>query len=198
MPRQTNQQWRIVDFIRGYVADHGYPPSVREIAAGVGLRSTASVARHLKALEAAGHISHPPLKRRAWTVEPALASPTLRVPLVGKITAGLPILAIEQQEDMLTLPAMLFRRRPDYVLRVVGDSMVEAGIEDGDMVAVQSTTMADNGAIVIALLGDEATVKYLERLPDTIRLLPANPRYAPIEDPGIQVLGVVVGLVRSY
>lgn len=198
MAKVANRKDHILEFIRDYVSDHGYPPSVREIGAAVGLKSTASVARYLKLLEADGRVSHPPFKRRAWTVDPSGDGAPLRLPLVGRITAGVPILAVEQRDGVLQFPGSLFRRRPDFLLRVSGDSMIEAGIRDGDLVAVQSTATAENGEIVIALLGDEATVKYFERRSDTLRLIPANPRYAPIESPHIQVIGRVVGLVRSY
>lgn len=199
MPRHTDQPVRILEYIRHYASENGYPPSVREIGAAVGLKSTASVARHLRALEASGLISHPPSKRRAWSVEGTRsASQAIQLPLVGKITAGLPVLAVEQQEDTLSLPLSMFRRRPDFLLRVDGDSMIEAGIYSGDLVAVLATSTADSGEIVIARIGEEATVKYLERRPNTVRLLPANPQFNPIEDPEIQILGVVVGLVRSY
>lgn len=193
------REQRIIQYIQQFHTEHGYPPSVREIGAAVGLKSTASVARYLKHLEQTGHISHPPHKRRAWTLgNTSPDKPSVDLPLVGKITAGIPNLAVEESEDVFQLPLSLFRHRPNFLLRVQGDSMIEAGIQEGDLVAVQSTRVADNGEIVIALLEDEATVKYLERQDDHVRLLPANPRYAPIESAEIQIIGRVVGLIRGY
>ncbi|AUW95468.1 transcriptional repressor LexA [Sulfobacillus sp. hq2] len=191
------KQQKILTFIQDYLNHNGYPPSVREIGKAVGLSSTASVARHLKALEEAGYISHPPSKRRAWAIGSSSHTPTLSVPLVGHITAGLPVLATESLEERLTLPVTLFRTVPDFLLHVDGDSMINAGIFDGDMVAVKRTSSADDGDIVIALIGDEATVKYFYRDPEGVRLMPANERYRPIVSPDIQVIGRVVGLVRS-
>lgn len=188
----------ILEFIRSYVERHGYPPSIREIGAAVGLRSTASVARYLTALQDMGQLSHPPTKRRAWSLTRDDRERSASVPLIGRITAGVPILAVESQEDRLTLSTTLFSSPPDYLLRVQGESMIEAGIRDGDLVAVETTGTVKNGDIVIAMIGDEATVKYFERLPDAIRLNPANPRFEPITSPDIEIIGRVVGLMRSY
>ncbi|MCY0879872.1 MAG: transcriptional repressor LexA [Firmicutes bacterium] len=193
--RGADRQNHILAYIQSYTDRHGYPPSVREIAAAVGLKSTASVARYLKALEQSGRLSHPPAKRRAWSVTERAGA--IEAPLVGRITAGQPILAVENQEERFRLSPHLFNRVPDYFLRVKGDSMVEAGIYDGDLVAVQSTEVAHNGEIVIALIGEESTVKYFERHPDFIRLVPANPRYQPIEGTNIRIIGRVVGLIRN-
>lgn len=188
---------RILKYIRHYHQQFGYSPSVREIGAAVGLKSTATVARHLKVLESEGVLSHPLRKRRAWKVAEMGPEP-LSAPIVGKITAGLPILAQHQTEEHLTFSANLFRYTPDYFLRVVGDSMEQAGILDGDIVAVRAQTSAEDGDIVVALLGDEATVKRLERNPSRVRLIPANERYQPIEDPDMAILGRVIGVMRSY
>ena len=187
----------IIEFIQQYLGRNGYPPSVREIGAAVGLKSTASVARHLKTLETDGVISHPPLKRRAWSLQ-GKGQEVSSVPVVGKITAGQPILATEQVEDTWQIPVGLFRLKADFLLRVVGDSMIDAGIREGDLVAVQSTSAVNDGEIVIGMIGEEATVKYLDRSGGKIRLLPANPLYSPIEDPSITVIGRVVGLIRAY
>ncbi len=192
------RQQKILNYIQHFLAQNGYPPSVREIGKAVGLSSTASVARHLKVLEREGYISHPPAKRRAWTMGSGRQSSSMMsLPLVGNITAGVPILAAEVIEDKLNVSTSLFRTPPDFLLRVVGDSMIGAGIFDGDIVAVQSASTAQDGDIVIALIGDEATVKYFFKDPSGIRLMPANERYEPIIAPDIQVLGKVVGLVRS-
>lgn len=197
MPRNrgAERQNHILSFIQSYSDQHGFPPSVREIGAAVGLKSTASVARYLKALEQTGRISHPPTKRRAWSIQDRPSS--IEAPLVGRITAGQPILAVENQEERFRLSPHFFSRVPDYFLRVTGDSMIEAGIYDGDLVAVESAETADNGDIVIALIGEESTVKYLQRNAGHIQLNPANPRYQPIISPDIRVIGRVVGLVRA-
>ncbi|MCY0899965.1 MAG: transcriptional repressor LexA [Firmicutes bacterium] len=193
--RGTDRQNHILAFIQSYTDRHGFPPSVREIAAAVGLKSTASVARYLKALEQSGRVSHPPTKRRAWSVTDRVGA--IEAPLVGRITAGNPILAVENHEERFRLSPHLFNHPPDYFLRVRGDSMMGAGIYDGDLVAVQATETANNGDIVIALIGEESTVKYFERHADFIRLTPANPRYQPIEGTDIRIIGRVVGLIRN-
>ncbi len=191
------RQQKILNYIHDFLSKNGYPPSVREIGKAVGLSSTASVARHLKILEQEGYISHPPAKRRAWSMGAAHQNAVLSLPLVGNITAGVPILAAEVVEEQLNLPASLFRSAPDFLLRVVGDSMIGAGIFDGDIVAVQSASTAQDGEIVIAMIEDEATVKYFFKDAENVRLMPANDRYDPIIAPDIQVLGKVVGLFRS-
>ncbi|AEW05329.1 SOS-response transcriptional repressor, LexA [Sulfobacillus acidophilus DSM 10332] len=194
----AERQQDILQFIQRYLQRYGYPPSVREIGAAVGLKSTASVARYLKRLEEGGLISHPPAKRRAWRVERDRGEPPVPVPLIGRITAGQPILAVENVEDTWSVTPSLFSRQPDYFLRVKGDSMIGVGIFDGDLVAVEAVNTADSGDIVIAVIGEEATVKTLDITPHGLRLLPANPRYQPIEHPYIQVIGRVIGLVRTY
>jgi repressor LexA len=190
------RQQKILIFIQDFLNANGYPPSVREIGKAVGLSSTASVARHLKVLEEKGYITHPRAKRRAWALS-SDSRDSLSLPLIGNITAGIPILATEVIEERISLPSSLFRAQPDFLLHVVGDSMIGAGILNGDMVAVQRTTTAEDGDIVIALIGEEATVKYFFKDPGGVRLMPANDRYQPIISPDIQVLGRVVGLVRS-
>ncbi len=191
------RQQKILHYIQDFLSENGYPPSVREIGKAVGLSSTASVARHLKILEQEGYISHPPAKRRAWTMGSGHQAASVSLPLVGSITAGVPILASEVIEDQVNLPLSLFRTVPDFLLRVVGDSMIGAGIFEGDIVAVQSASTAQDGEIVIALIGEEATVKYFFKDLGNVRLMPANERYEPIIAPDIQILGKVVGLVRS-
>lgn len=190
-----DRQNDILTYIKSYIEQNGYPPSVREIGSAVGLKSTASVARYLVDLQNSGRLTHPATKRRAWSVQDRPVS--VEAPLIGRITAGQPILAQENQEERFRLSPSMFTRTPNYLLRVKGDSMIEAGIYEGDLVAVQSVDTAENGEIVIALLGDESTVKYLERKDGRIRLLPANPHYQPIVDPDIQIIGRVVGLVRA-
>ncbi len=190
------RQQKILTFIQEFLNANGYPPSVREIGKAVGLSSTASVARHLKLLEEKGYITHPRAKRRAWALS-SDSRDSLSLPLIGSITAGVPILATELIEERLSLPSSLFRAEPDFLLHVVGDSMIGAGILDGDIVAVQRAQTAQDGEIVIALIGEEATVKYFFHDPQGVRLMPANDHYSPIIAPDIQVIGRVVGLMRS-
>lgn len=188
---------KIVEYIQSHLNQHGYPPSVREIGAAVGLASTASVARYLRQLEDTGRLSHAPFKRRAWSLDGAPARSAV-YPLIGSIRAGMPLLAQEQIESHISVSIDLFHPTPDFLLRVVGDSMIDAGIRPDDLVAVRSQADADNGDIVIAMIGEEATVKQLQKRGDHIRLLPANSAYAPIEAPDIVIIGRVVGLLRSY
>ncbi len=188
---------RILEYIQAHLNQHGYPPSVREIGAAVGLQSPASVARHLRRLEENGQISHTPMKRRAWRVDrPQLE--TYTIPLIGQIRAGQPQLAQEQIEEQVVLPLSLFHPAAQFLLRVHGDSMVEAGILPDDWVAVASQSHAGEGDIVIALMGDEATVKRFHREGDVIHLLPANPRYDPIITRDVTIVGRVVGVIRAY
>lgn len=188
---------RILDYIQAHLNQHGYPPSVREIGAAVGLQSPASVARHLRRLEENGQISHTPMKRRAWRLDrPQLE--TYTIPLVGQIRAGGPQLAQEQVEEHVVLPVSLFHPPAQFLLRVHGDSMIEAGILPDDLVAVVSQSTAEEGDIVIALIGEEATVKRFHREGSVIQLLPANPRYEPIISPDLAIVGRVVGVIRAY
>ncbi|MCL6564294.1 MAG: transcriptional repressor LexA [Firmicutes bacterium] len=190
---------QIAEYVAQYVRRHGYPPTVREIAHAVGLRSVATVARHLAVMEAQGQLSHQPMTRRSWRLAQSPALAAVEVPVLGRITAGAPILAQNHIEDYWALPAGLFRPPADFLLRVKGDSMIEAGIWDGDWVAVHSQDYAQDGEIVIALVGEEATVKRLERRSgEPPRLLPANPAYAPIEGVDFIILGRVVGLMRTW
>lgn len=201
------RQQQILGLIERAVAEQGYPPSVREIGEHMGLRSPASVHRHLKGLEDAGHIRRDSTKPRAIVVltrraaEPARPSVTTRdVPLLGRIAAGAPILAEENVEDVMPLPeALVGTGGPLFMLEVRGDSMIDAGILDGDMVVVRSQPHAENGEIVAFLIeGEEATVKRLERRPGTIILHPANPDYLPMEyNSGVDILGKVVAVLRS-
>ena len=192
MPRTSNKAELILDYVNRFVQENGYAPSVREIGAAVGLRSTASVSSHLQALQEKGHLSTPAGKGRkraiATNVRPG------QIPVVGVVTAGLPILAVENQEGSMSWdgePGM-------FALRVRGDSMVGAGILDGDRVVIRPQQTADDGQIVVALLGDEATVKRLSRRNGQVWLLPENEAYAPIDGTEAQLLGIVKAVVREY
>lgn len=189
MRRDT--QTEIFEFLQDYQRRNGYAPTVREICAGVGLRSPSTVHYHLNALRRAGRIGGQPELARAITVP---AARTGQVPLVGTVTAGRPILAVEQIEGYLP-----WEGEPDcFALRVRGDSMVGAAILDGDLVVVHAQSQADSGKIVVALLDDEATVKRLSRRNGQVWLLPENPSYAPIDGRQAVILGVVRAVIRRY
>lgn len=205
----TARQQEIWQFLVQYVDDHGYPPTVREIGDAVGLASPSTVHAHLANLERAGLLRRDPTKPRALELvgrrraePPSTAARTAPVlPLVGRIAAGGPLLAEEAIEDELAVPEPL-GRDADFLLRVTGDSMVEAGILDGDIVVVRRQQDAREGDIVVALAGDdeaadEATVKTFHREPDgRIRLQPANSALAPLYPEHVRILGKVVGVFR--
>lgn len=192
MGRTSNKRAEILDFLRRFTSENAYPPSVREIMRGVGLKSTASVHYHLAALEAAGEIRMDASKNRAITLSNA-AEPE-GIPILGVVTAGQPILAVENIEGYIP-----WEREEDcFALRVRGDSMMDAGILDGDKVIVRPQQTADSGDIVVALLGDEATVKRLSRKNGEVWLLPENPAYSPIDGRQAQILGKVRAVLREY
>lgn len=193
-----NQQ-KILDFIRSEIETKGYPPSVREICAAVGLRSTSSVHMHLTQLEKKGLIRRDATKPRALELLDSPLSKARTVPLVGKVTAGQPILAIENIEDQLIIPNDLAAMDTElFALRVQGKSMIEAGILDGDIVIVHSQERAENGDIIVALIGDEATLKRIYYENGHVRLQPENHTMAPIIVPRAEVRGKVVALVRRF
>ena len=193
-----NQQ-KILDFIRSEIETKGYPPSVREICAAVGLRSTSSVHMHLTQLEKQGIIRRDATKPRALELLDSPLSRARSVPLVGKVTAGQPILAIENIEDYLVIPNDLAGQESElYALRVQGDSMIEAGILDGDLIVVEKRTTAEDGDIIVALVDDEATVKTFYREADCFRLQPENRAMEPIYVRELLVLGKVVASMRFY
>ena len=193
------KQQKILDFIRSEIETKGYPPSVREICAAVGLRSTSSVHMHLTQLEKKGLIRRDATKPRALELLDSPLSKARTVPLVGKVTAGQPILAIENIEDQLIIPNDLASMDTElFALRVQGESMIEAGILDGDIVIVHSQERAENGDIVIALIGDEATLKRIYYENGHVRLQPENHTMVPIIVPRAEVRGKVVALVRRF
>ena len=192
MPRTSDKQEKILEFLNAYVEENGYPPAVREICAAVGLRSTATVSYHLNELKKQGRIKGEPNKRRAIALPDTQRQG--RIPVIGVVTAGLPILAVENIES--TIP---WDGDPEcFALRVRGDSMIGAGILDGDNVVVRPQPDADNGEIVVALLEDEATVKRLHREKDEVWLLPENPAYTPIDGRNASILGKVKAVIREY
>lgn len=194
------RQRQILEFIRKEVATKGYPPSVREVGQAVGLSSSSTVHGHLNKLEERGYIRRDPTKPRAIELLDK-AAPVRKdvkyVPVVGKVTAGTPILAVENIEDFFPLPRDFANYEEVFMLKVRGESMIGAGILDGDYVVVRSQSHAENGDIVVALLEDEATVKRFYREADHIRLQPENEKMEPIIVKQCTILGKVVGLFRK-
>ena len=194
---QENQQ-KILDFIKKEIEQKGYPPSVREICAGVGLKSTSTVHAHLNHLEQQGLIRRDSTKPRALEIIDGTQARGRSVPLVGKVTAGLPILAIENIEEYLMLPQDRFGGDELFCLRVQGESMIEAGILDGDVIVVRSQSSAENGEIVVAMIEDEATVKRIYYEKKRVRLQPENHFMEPIYAENVQVIGKVIALFRQF
>ena len=194
---QQNQQ-KILDFIKKEIEQKGYPPSVREICAGVGLKSTSTVHAHLNHLEEQGYIRRDSTKPRALEVIDGTQSRGRSVPLVGRVTAGLPILAIENIEEYMTLPQEMLGRDEVFCLRVQGESMIDAGILDGDIIVIREQNNAENGEIVVAMIEDEATVKRIYYEKTRVRLQPENQFMEPIYAENAQVIGKVVGLFRMF
>jgi len=198
----TRRQEQVLDFIRSEIHRQGYPPSVREIGEAVGLSSSSTVHSHLSALETKGFIRRDPSKPRALEVldfrdtEAAIDYGRVRaVPLVGQVAAGEPILAAENIESTMSLPIEM-ADEATFILRVRGDSMIDAGILDGDHIVVRQQTAASNGDIVVAMIEDEATVKRFYREANRIRLQPENATMEPIYATDVQILGKVVALFR--
>jgi len=192
MPRTSDKAQLIVDYVNQFIQENGYSPSVREIGAAVGLRSTASVSYHLQALQEKGLLQAPGAKGRKRALVTG-ARPG-QIPVVGVVTAGLPILAVENQEGYLAWDG-----DPGcFALRVRGDSMVGAGILDGDKVVVRPQPTAGDGQIVVARIGDEATVKRLSRKNGQVWLLPENDAYDPIDGSEAELVGLVKAVVREY
>jgi repressor LexA len=194
----TKRQKEIFDYIRRYLRKYGYPPTVREIGEAIGLHSPSTVHAHLAKLEKLGVLRRDPTKPRAIEVIKDRARRVVKqgTPLVGNVAAGQPILAEENIEDYLELPEMIGGSGDDYVLRVRGDSMKDAGILEGDYVVVRPAKEAENGEIVVALIEDEATVKRFYRERNGIRLQPENPNHKPIRTKDATVLGRVTGVFR--
>jgi repressor LexA len=206
----TPRQRRVLEVIREWVGRFGYPPSVREIGEAVGLTSTSSVAHQLRALERKGYLRRDPNRPRAVGVRPADDAPDVTespseqatrpspifVPVVGRIAAGGPVLAEQAVEDVFPLPREIVGEGSLFLLRVTGDSMVDAAITDGDWVVVRQQPSAENGDVVAAMIDGEATVKTFKRRDGHIWLLPHNPAYEPILGDQTTVLGRVVAVLR--
>ena len=192
MPRTSNKSQLILEFVNAFVQENGFAPSVREIGAAVGLRSTASVSYHLQQLQEKGLLLAPGGKGRKRAI--VTAQRPGQIPVVGVVTAGIPILALENQEGTIA-----WEGDPKcFALRVRGDSMVGAAILEGDMVVVRPQQNADDGQIVVARIGDEATVKRLRRRNGEIWLMPENDAYAPIDGRDAEIIGLVKAVIRSY
>ena len=194
----TKRQQEIFDFIKRYTARHGYPPTVRDIGKAIGLTSSSTVHAHLANLEKLGALRRDPTKPRAMEIldKAKKAVVPAGLPLVGRVAAGQPILAEENIEDYVEVPQIAGGDEGEYVLKVQGDSMKNAGILEGDYVVVHTTETARNGEIVVALLGEEATVKRFFKEKDHVRLQPENEALEPILTRDVQVLGRVVGVFR--
>ncbi len=195
----TERQQRILDVIRAFTAEHRYPPSVREIGERVGLSSSSTIHAHLKALERRGLISRDPTKPRALRSEPmeSAGPESVVMPIIGKVAAGTPITAQENVEGEFVLPSAFVPRASDgFMLRVQGESMIEAAILDGDLIVVRPQKTASNGEIVVAMLDGEATVKRFYREDGRIRLQPENATMAPIYASDVEIIGRVEAVVR--
>lgn len=202
MSELTDRQKEILDFIKREIRTRGYPPSVREIGEAIGLSSSSTVHGHLARLEEKGLIRRDPTKPRAIEVhdiDRALpyAGRLISVPVVGRVTAGLPILAVENIEETYPLPVEFARDENAFMLIVRGESMIEAGIFDGDLVLVRQQEVAQNGDIVVAMIDDEATVKRFYKEHGHFRLQPENRYMEPIIVPDVRILGKVIGLFRK-
>lgn len=192
MPRTSNKAEEIMRYVNQFVQDNGYAPSVREIGAAVGLRSTASVSYHLQQLQEKGYLQSPDGKGKKRALVSSVRPG--QIPVVGVVTAGLPILAVENREG-----TMAWDGDPNcFALRVRGESMIGAGILDGDKVIIRPQQTAEDGQIVVARIGDEATVKRLSRKNGEIWLLPENPAFDPIDGKEAEIIGVVKGVFREY
>ena len=205
----NEKQRRILEFLKQQIEEKGYPPSVREICSAMGYKSTSTVHGYIEQLQKNGYLQKDPTKPRALKIIDNDSAPKkdmdyytrkelVDVPVVGKVTAGLPILATENIEDTFPLPVELVQNSTAFMLRVQGDSMVEAGILDRDYVLVKQQSVASNGEIVVALIDDEATIKTFYKEKDHIRLKPQNKYYEPIIVKGnVTILGKVIGVFRK-
>ncbi len=197
----SSRQLEILEIIKKEIAVKGYPPSVREIGEAVGLTSSSTVHNHLNVLEQKGYIRRDPTKPRAIEVldpfSDYVSRKTVHVPVVGRVTAGEPILAVENIEDSFPVPYDMVKSDSVFMLRVQGESMIEAGILDEDLILVRQQQSANNGDIVVALLEDEATVKRFYREKNMIRLQPENSSMEPIYAQNVAILGKVIGLFRT-
>ncbi len=196
----TPRRQQILDYLIETIRERGYPPSMREIAKAVGLKSASTVLFHLRVLEKAGLVERTPSLNRAIrsvTGGSQLPAEANYVPIVGTVAAGQPLLAVENIEGRVPVSEEMFPGQDLFMLRISGDSMIEAGILNGDMVVVNQQSTAEAGEIVVALLEDEATVKYFYPRQDAIELRPANAALEPIVSAQVEIIGKVVGVIRT-
>ena len=203
MEKLTNRQNDVLDYIKSYVAKHGYPPAVREIGAALGLNSPATIQSHINALENKGYIKKTNSKYRSLEIvgkNEYINEDIVDVPLLGKITAGSPIEAIETPDEYFSLPAYLIPKNEEiFTLKVSGESMIDAGIFDGDIVIVQRQSVARNGDIIVAMtLENEVTLKRFYKENGYVRLQPENKTMKPIILPNCKILGKAIGLYRKF
>lgn len=198
----TAKQSEILEYIKNQILERGFPPAVREICEAVHLKSTSSVHSHLETLEKNGYIRRDPTKPRAIEILDDTFNLTRRemtnVPMIGHVAAGQPILAQENIEDYFPIPVEKLPNAPTFLLKIHGESMINAGILNGDYVLVEQTSAAENGEMVVALIEDEATVKTFYKEKDRIRLQPENDFMEPIIVPDISILGKVIGVFRLF
>lgn len=195
--QKISQTERVLNFIAEFTKKNSYPPSVREMCQGLGISSTATIVYHLKKLEEQGKLSREKSRNRA--IEVSGVSMLSGIPVVGKVAAGTPITATENIEDTLSFSQNLFGNQDElFILNVQGESMINAGIFDGDKIVVHKQENAENGEIVVAMIDGEATVKRFYKEKNQIRLQPENDFMAPIIVKDAQILGTVVGLIRNY
>lgn len=196
MRKISVKQQKVLEYIKEFTQSQGYPPSVRDICKGVGLRSPSTVHAHIKSLQENGYLEKDDRKTRALKI-PGMGGPITQVPILGRVTAGMPILAVEEAEGYFPTPL-----RPDageyFALHIQGESMRDAGILNGDLIVVRKQETARSGQIVVALLGEEATCKTLQLRGEEIWLVPENPAFPPIDGTGCRLLGVVVSVHRQY
>ncbi|MBN1460512.1 MAG: transcriptional repressor LexA [Armatimonadetes bacterium] len=199
----TERQRQVLQGIHEIFQEKGYPPTVREIGERLGLRSSCTVQRHLEALERKGYLKRDRTKARSFEILKApdpkmIPVPMVPVPVIGQVAAGQPILATENIEEVFPLPRDIVKDDQCFMLEVKGNSMIEAGIFDGDYVVVRQQPYADDGEIVVALLEDEATVKYLKRRRNRVYLEPANAEMQPIVADDVKIIGKVLMSIRRY
>ena len=198
----SERQRAILNYVREFIGKKGYPPAVREICEAVNLKSTSSVHSHLETLEKNGYIRRDPAKPRAIEIVDDIFNVTRReiinVPIVGTVTAGQPILAVENIESYFPIPMDYMPNQETFMLKVKGESMINAGIFDGDIILVQKQTHANNGEFIVALIEDSVTVKTFYKEKDYYRLQPENDYMEPIIVPDVEILGKVIGLFRMF
>ena len=198
----SKKQTEILEYIKSQILNKGYPPSVRDICEAVELKSTSSVHSHLETLEKNGYIRRDPTKPRAIEIIDdnfnLVRREVVNVPIIGRVAAGQPILAVENVESYFPIPMELMPNEQCFILKVQGDSMINAGIFDGDTILVEQRQTARNGDMVVALVDDSATVKTFYREADHIRLQPENDPMEPIIVPDCQILGKVFGVMRFF